>query len=267
MDLLEAWKNWQPGDNPPYALEMDADELNSRRWQRKAVTFTPDQAREDTALSQAINDRRLHLGLFPLPFIGDLKNASIYVLMANPGLNHSDYDNVTDGDANWLRGQLTQEFGDSLPFGTAFDPKNVEKGGKDYTRDKLKRTVEFIAERSARSYSETLKEFALKLAVIQLVPYHSKKFVSGANMLPSADLVVKFVKNTVVPRVRNGEAILIVTRRIKDWNRNQGLPRDLVDAGRIVLYDRPGEPLSASLGPRSRGGKAILRHFGIPADD
>ena len=50
-------------------------------------------------------------------------------------------------------------------------------------------------------------------------------------MLPSADLAVKFVEETVVPRVRNGEAILIVTRRIKDWNRNQGLPRDLVDAG------------------------------------
>ncbi len=267
MDLLEAWRNWEPSDGPPYVLDMDVEALNSRRWQKKTVTFTREQAAKDDALLRSLEDRRLHLGLFPFPFIGDLKNASIYVLMANPGLNLSDYDNVTDGDANWLRGQLRQEFGDSLPFGTAFDPKNVEKGGEDYTRDKLKQTVKFITEHSARSYSDTLKEFASKLAVIQLVPYHSKKFVSGAHMLPSADLAVKFVEETVVPRVRNGEAILIVTRRIKDWNRNQGLPRDLVDAGFIVLYDRPGEPLSASLGPRSRGGKAILRQFGIPTRD
>ena len=85
MDLLEAWRNWEPSDSPPYVLDMDVEALNSRRWQKKTVTFTPEQAAEDDALLRSLEDRRLHLGLFPLPFIGDLKNASIYVLMANPG--------------------------------------------------------------------------------------------------------------------------------------------------------------------------------------
>jgi hypothetical protein len=39
----------------------------------------------------ASHDRRLHLGLLPQPFFGDLRRASIYVLLLNPGLGPDDY--------------------------------------------------------------------------------------------------------------------------------------------------------------------------------
>ena len=36
-------------------------------------------------------DKKLHLGLTPVPFIGNLGKASIYLFMLNPGLTSSDY--------------------------------------------------------------------------------------------------------------------------------------------------------------------------------
>ena len=255
MNLLEAWKNWEPGDGPPYVLDMDVEALNSRRWQKKTVTFTLEQAEEVANIyGGEFNDSQLHLGLYPLPFTGNLENASIYVLLANPSANIGSYKE----QAEYRRQrQLEQE-------STEDHLSLLGKGLNGYVRHDLGlgETGKAIADHSNNFDSGILT----KLAVIELSPYWSRNFIDGAHRLPSADLAVKFVEETVVPRVRNGEAVLIVTRRVKDWNRNQGLPRDLVDAGHIVLYDRPGEPLSASLRPRSRGGKAILRHFGIPTD-
>ena len=254
MNLLEAWKNWEPGDSPPYVLDMDADALNSRRWQKKIVTFSPEQAGEDPFLLREISDLRLHLGLYPLPFTGNLENASIYVLLANPSASIGSYKE----QAEYRRKrQLEQESTeDHLSF--------LGKGLNGYVRHDLglEQTVRVIAEHSEVSDADIVAN----LAIIELSPYWSRSFIAGAHKLPSANLAVKFVEETVVPRVRDGKAILIVTRRVKDWNRNQGLPRDLVDAGHIVLYEGSGEARAASLRPRSRGGKAILRHFGVKVD-
>lgn len=251
MNLLEAWQNWDPNDGPPYMLDMDVEALNSRRWQRKTVTFTAEQADRDPFLKRGISDRLLHLGLYPLPFTGNLGNASIYVLLANPSANIGSYKQ----QAEYRRKrQLGQEFAqDHLSL--------LGKGLNDYVLHDLGlgRTVRVVTEQSEVSNEEVLAN----LAVIELSPYWSRSFIDGANKLPSADLAVKFVEETVVPRVRNGEAVLIVTRRVRDWNRNRGLPKDLIDAGHIVLYKGSGEARAASLRPHTPGGKAILRHFGI----
>ena len=255
MDLLEAWKNWEPSDSPPYVLDMDPDALNSRRLKQKAVTFTPEQAAEVANIYGGdFDDGRLHLGLYPLPFAGPLRSASIYVLLANPSVSLGNYRELA---AHRRERQLRQELtGDHLSF--------MEKGLERYVRHDLGlgETARAIADHSNNFGSDILT----KLAVIELSPYWSRGFIDGAHRLPSADLAVKFVEETVVPRVRDGEAVLIVTRRVKDWDRNQGLPRDLVDAGHIVLYEGSGEARAASLRPRSRGGKAILRHFGVKTD-
>ena len=255
MNLLEAWKNWEPGDSPPYVLDMDADALNSRSLKQKAVTFTPEQAEEVADIYGGdFDDGRLHLGLYPLPFAGPLKNASIYVLLANPSVSLGSYKEQSEYRR---QRQLEQE-------STEDHLSLLGKGLIGYVRHDLglEQTVRVIAEHSEVSDADIVAN----LAIIELSPYWSRSFIAGAHKLPSANLAVKFVEETVVPRVRDGKAILIVTRRVKDWNRNQGLPRDLVDAGHIVLYEGSGEARAASLRPRSRGGKAILRHFGVTVD-
>ena len=85
MSLLNEWRKWDSGDFP-YVLDTDANVLESPSWKpwtakyrgwRKA-TGDPDFCKSE--------DKRLHLGRIPVPFMGDMLNASIYVLMLNPGL-------------------------------------------------------------------------------------------------------------------------------------------------------------------------------------
>ncbi len=234
---------------------MDADALNSRRLKQKAVTFTPEQAEEVANIyGEDFDDGRLHLGLYPLPFAGPLRSASIYVLLANPSVSLGSYKEQSEYRRQRQLGQESAENHLSL----------LGKGLNGYVRHDLGlgQTARVIAEHSEISDTDILAN----IAIIELSPYWSRSFIAGAHRLPSADLAVKFVEETVVPRVRDGEAVLIVTRRVKDWDRNQGLPRDLVDAGHIVLYEGSGEARAASLRPHSRGGKAILKHFGIDTD-
>ena len=250
MDLLEAWQNWEPGEGPPYVHDMDADALNGRRWKGKTVTFTLEQATMARALSGRLDDHRLHLGLYPLPFTGNLESATVYVLLANPSANIDSYQQQSNHRSER---QLTQE--------PTADWLSLLAGGlKKYVLKDLglQRTVEEITEKMHTPATDILE----KLAIIELSPYWSRSFVGGAQNLPSADLAIRFIDETVVPRVRDSKAVLVVTRRVKDWNRRQGLPQDLIDAGRIVLY-KGGEPRGAQLGPTTRGGQAILRHFGI----
>ena len=90
MSLLSEWRKWDPKDFP-YVLNMDADVLASPSWKSSVAKYRSwRKAIRDPDFCKP-NDKRLHLGLIPVPFIGDMLNASIYVLMLNPGLGPGDY--------------------------------------------------------------------------------------------------------------------------------------------------------------------------------
>ena len=88
MDLLREWAAWRAGAQP-FMLEADRPILTSDRSLRSLVTIGdwPSAHRADDF--GAPGDRRLHLGLLPQPFCGDLRRASIYVLLLNPGIGGS----------------------------------------------------------------------------------------------------------------------------------------------------------------------------------
>ena len=93
MGLLSEWSKaadqWNPG-SAPYMLGDDVGWLKSD----DIVTYHSwDEARQapDFYGPDRKKDKRLHLGLLPVPFMGDLLNASIYVLMTNPGVTRDDY--------------------------------------------------------------------------------------------------------------------------------------------------------------------------------
>ena len=64
----------------------------------------------------------------------------------------------------------------------------------------------------------------------------------------------------MVPRVLHGNAILIVMRRLNDWK--HALPGNFEEINGITI----DKNRYAWLTPNTKGGKAILRHFGIPTD-
>ena len=88
---------------PPFQLSADADVLASA----DTVTCGYEEYSRDNFIFD--RDTRLHLGLVPLPYGGDLRSAKVFVLMLNPGLGPSDY----------YAEQTSREWRDLLDFESA----------------------------------------------------------------------------------------------------------------------------------------------------
>ena len=83
--------------------------------------------------------------------------------------------------------------------------------------------------------TEALSFFAKSVAVVQLVPYHSRKFGlpdTIVDNLVSARLARAFVSKVLVPRALAGESLIFVARQTRSWN----LPR-------IRTSFSPGSPI------------------------
>ncbi len=262
MNLLNEWRKWDPEDFP-YVLDRDAAILESPSWKPWVAKFRGWQEATDAPDFCTSGDERLHLGLIPVPFIGDMLNASIYVLMLNPGLGPGDYfEYKVPRLRRALLANLRQEFKtEATPF-VFLDPQFAWHGGFSYWHQKLNRIIEVLAESRRLSLAEARYSLGTTLAVIQLVPYHSTTFGNRRNVqqLPSVRLALDFVGQTVAERVRAQDAIVIVTRQVKIWD--QCLPGDLREEHGVIRY-MGGETRGAGLSPKTRGGRAMLRQLEV----
>jgi hypothetical protein len=256
MDLLREWSHWNPA-TPPFILESDEVVLRSERSARAVITIRnwPDAHR--AADFCAPKDHRLHLGLLPQPFLGDLRRASVYVLLLNPGLGPTDYygENEVPEYRKALLANLKQKFERrSLPF-LFLDPQYAWHGGFGWWHGKLAGVISRLAETWDVRFGKARARLARELASIELLPYHSPSFRDAGGWirdLRSVTLARSFVCDIVVPRVRRGEAIVIATRQAKIWN----LPKH----SGVVNYNGQ-QARAAHLSPNSPGGSAILRHL------
>lgn len=267
MTFLETWKKWADdnAEGPaPYVLDADKDSDMFRKLESRGRidSYSDNQeASHDSNLKAS----RLNLGLLPYPFIGDLQNARIFVLMANPNAKPSD-----EYGGGWRKDKhianLRQDFnGMELPFEALSRQTNAKKyysNVKDYYwYGRLRLTIERIGKVKGLSREDAIELVAKDLAVIQRSPYWSTGFVDGVEKLPSARLAMEYVRTEVVRRVEEENATLIVARRVRDWNQRNCLSDKLKGNERFIdEANRWG-----SLNPNTPGGKAILRHFGINA--
>ena len=271
MDFINEWRkaSYQWNSNSPPCM-LKADEVFLKCYPR--VTYRSwDEAigSPDFYHPSKSKDKRIHLGLLPCPFMGGLINASIYVLMTNPGVTVGDYREHERSELrSVLLANLRQERLDGvLPF-IFLDRQFACHDGFGYWNKKvgLGKTIQDLAKRKRMSESESRTVVWNKLAVIQSVPYHSANGPNAGNKLgswPSVHLAGQFVRDTVVKRVRTKQAIVVVVRQVKRWN--QYIPEDLDDEQGVVRYANAGEARSASLRPASGGGSAILRHLDATA--
>lgn len=256
-ELLQAWRDWEK-TQPPYVLEADKEILASTRSMLATETsFTEWQdvyTREEFGKP---GDHKLHLGLMPHPFCGDLRNARAYLLMLNPGYGPHDYfaelESPTYEAA--VRKNLKQTFGeDEYPF-FLLDPQFAWTGGYMWWHKKFASTIENLSEANGVSYSKARHFLSKHIASIELLPYHSTSFYDAdkwRKRLESGRMAREFVHDYVLPRVMAGEATLVVTRQANEWN--------LPEHPNIIRYTS-GEARSAHLSPTSRGGKAIIEQL------
>ena len=252
MNLLSEWAHWKFG-SPPYVLEADRPVLTVPRSAShlEVMNWPKIYAQDDF---WAPGDTKLHLGLLPHPFHGNLRRAAIYILLLNPGLSTTDYygEYAAPAYRKALLATLKQQFPrGSIPF-AFLDPQFSWHGGFGWWHGKLARVIECLSQGWRVSFAEARARLGSKLASIELVPYHSPAFhdCGWIRELHSVRLARAFVSEHVLPRVRRGDAIAIVTRKASIWN--------LPNHARIIKYSAQ-QARAAHLTPDSPGGSAILK--------
>ena len=254
-ELIKAWRNQKPKKDL-YVLSGDVPALREPGLDRFTKVFKSWKDYYSTADFDRPEQKGLHLGLIPQPYCGDLENAEIYILMLNPGLHPTDYYGELEVPAfrKAAIDNLKQTGNKQYPF-VFLNPEFSWHGGYDWWHGKLKGVIAELAKYKNISYAESRQMVSKKIASIELFPYHSKSFAHHAwiDKLESVRLVKSYVNDYIVPKVKSGNATVIVTRQTKVWGLKNGT--------NSIVYSA-GKARSASLSPNSDGGKAIIKRLG-----
>jgi hypothetical protein len=261
-NLINFWRRCNLA-KPPFAHPDDWSVL--RRYQGRYIDEEPKDF--ETFVSSPrfgdFTDKRLHLSLLPIPYGGNLRTADIVLLLLNPGFSFPDYyaETRVPQFRRHLEQMLAQNFdGMIFPF-IWLDPEYCWHGGFRWWEEKLREVITIVAnEQFDGRYLDALRDISKRLAHVELVPYHSLSFNAHRLIedLPSVQAVRHFAQEALVKAANQGDKTIIVTRQVASW----GLPRDTRN---LILYEA-GHTRGASLGRKSRGGRAILDRYGISSD-
>ncbi|MBU4399332.1 MAG: hypothetical protein KKE86_08360, partial [Planctomycetes bacterium] len=211
-----AWKSYNP-DMPPFVLPGDEVLLHENNlicryngW--KGFVSHPDWG--------APGNTGLHLDLLPMPFVGNVESASVFLLMLNPGFGPTDY--FGEYQVPKYRSALIDNLHQAN--GTEFlslDPKFSWHGGFNYWHTKLRNLIAVFSHQCSLPYSQGLRLFRSNIAAIELIPYHSENFALPGRIrdkLPSVCLARDFTHDILKPRARSGDCLIVVTRAVKQWH-------------------------------------------------
>jgi len=253
--LLTGWKR-VADSSAPYLFPEDKFLLEQTDQIALHKSFDEFVKSKDFGVS---GSTKLHLNIMPEPFLGDIENAKIYVLMANPGFGPEDY---LGGEASpYFRERLKenlrgQAHNHEFPF-LYLDPQLSWRGGFTWWERKFHTIVQDVEKNRQVTYAEALQFLAQRVAALELVPYHSAKFGYDKHLhgrLASVQAVTSFLHDIIVPRVKADEALIIVARAAAQWG--------LRSQKNIVQYST-GEARAASISRNTKGGKAILKFLGV----
>lgn len=196
-----------------------------------------------------------HLNLIPAPYLGDIRNAEIFILMLNPGFGFSSYYEIDQLDLNSVMiNNLKQENLGEYPL-WFLKPQFLWTDGGSYWLTKFKGCMDQVATKQGKTAAEMLKVFSQKIAIVEYFPYCSASFKKPPKEFPSSKMVVEFVQRTLVPKATNNEICIIATRQSTKW--------DLPQHRNIIIYEGK-QCQSASLSPQSPGGGKLIEFIMKP---
>jgi hypothetical protein len=218
IDLLEEnpWTDFEYQDDDNY---LDKDEDAVKKQNKR---FQKDHSRRKKNLT-------IHTKLCPMPFVGDIFNAKVYILQANPGLmlpplakepvpiekRNKDFKNL-------IENCLKLKFEDmSYPF-YFLDPKIWHINGSVWWRNNLEPILQRLAEDKGDIETDgILKEgiepekyyrhLATSICAIEIHGYRSRKFREPDPPIPSSKYNYRIVKHAMENRK------VIVLTRSEDW--------------------------------------------------
>lgn len=212
MGLIEFWKKLDI-KKKTFVHPEDEDYIENLEENYTTINCYDDYINNNSTFRA--DEHKFHFNLIPIPYIGDIKKAKIYILMLNPGFEILDY--YAESKDNELKysliNNLRQEnFDPKYPF-IFLNPKFLWHGGGRYYENRFK---ELIEKAKGDTYDKQLSQVAKKVAVLQLVPYHSKNYKQSEKPLPkSSNRIQNFVMNELLPKA--GKEIEIIFVRGDKW--------------------------------------------------
>ncbi|GAA4824801.1 hypothetical protein [Algivirga pacifica] len=215
-ELINYWKLLE--SSKPYIHPADLKHIN----RDLIYTFS---SIEDYYTNDYWTDKNLiHTDLFPVPYIGDLLNAKVFILMLNPGLSFIDYhaeiETPSSKFIDELKRNLKQEnLNKNYPL-IYLNPSYAWHSGSNYWLKKFKALILSLQEELNISFIDAIKIISQNIAIIELYPYHSKQFTNNSSVqkLSSVQIIKEFVHNYLVPKAVNNEICIISTRQSRTWN-------------------------------------------------
>jgi len=254
IELLAAWRGLKL-TKPPYVLNGDH------------VLIEKGLCHSYGCFNDYISDRdfgnksphKLHTGLIPIPYAGDILKAKIYILALNPGFGPHDY-YAESFDTDFCKARIQQlrqqHLNETFPW-MDLNPLFCWHGGYKYWTSRLNDIIDKLSEQKEISYKEALSRLSRAISCLEYIPYHSKHYGisrSVVNKMLSPKLIKAFVHGYVVPRTKRGATAIIVTRHVDVWE----LPKH----DNIIRYDA-AQSRAAYLNSKSPGGPIIARIMGL----
>jgi len=263
LELVEFWKKFKP-ESAPFVHPDDLETLKYNDCLPCGDEPEPFDLKSYLASSRFGEpiDNRFHLSLLPVPYVGNVAKADIVVLLLNPGFQHSSYwaETAVPGFRDRLRRNLDQVFNaEETPF-FCRDPQYCWYEGFRWWEKKLRPVIAQIAQKDfGGRYREAMLHLSQRLACIELIPYQSSSFGDHKLIkdLPSARLAREFVSRHLLGSPDQSSKTVIVTRQVKGWSLH-----GYKNTSDLIIYEG-SETRGASLGPNSRGGRAILSRYDI----
>lgn len=91
-DVVRFWKKYvvrSKPPRPPYVHPQDSQTLEDCKVRHNRYHSYEEYISHYAA--SKVTDGELHMGLLPVPYVGDIQSATLYILMLNPGFSHEDY--------------------------------------------------------------------------------------------------------------------------------------------------------------------------------
>lgn len=208
MGLIEFWTNLKKTQN---LFVHPADNIDINKNYKDKYSYD-DYINNLKNLDVLKDDSKFHLSLIPIPYIGDIINAKIYILMLNPGFERLDY--YAESKDNELKASLfnnlyQENLDPEYPF-IFLNPKFLWHGGGRYYENRFKWLIE---KAQGDTYNKKLSQVAQKVAVLQYYPYHSKN--KPKQPLNSSKEIFNFVENELMPKAKKEEICII---RVWGWS-------------------------------------------------
>lgn len=127
-------------------------------------------------LTSPDQDDYFHLSLSPVPYMGNLRTADVFLLMINPSAGYADY--ITDAQPAFcqaLSATRKQHFHAHERTCLALNPEYCESSWFSYYEKLFKPALLKCAGETGWSYLRSLEELSRRLAILELVPYYSAR--------------------------------------------------------------------------------------------